>query len=225
MSVFQKRFTMSSVSAVICAAPLIASLIPCPDCEKMVSRRAWMCPNCGCKGDVIAEVAKTIPEQTCGDILDIDSDGTKSYALPVEFDGRLFAVLPLDPVLGTSKLSLSHKGKQIEWSVPELAVDAPIVRLQIADTNLTYWTTGGTLRFNGTRIKVSGNEVSAIISPCVATNAFLIAGRRWEVLQPKQMKVHGRHVRNMLKGEPYDLPQRTHAYFKMIESQKKENSK
>ena len=33
------------------------SLMPCPDCEKMVSRRALMCPNCGCKGEVIAEEA------------------------------------------------------------------------------------------------------------------------------------------------------------------------
>ena len=33
-------------------------MIPCPDCGRDVSRRELMCPNCGLKGEVIAEPAK-----------------------------------------------------------------------------------------------------------------------------------------------------------------------
>jgi hypothetical protein len=51
---------MKLVKAVIALVlvPLLArgeNLMLCPDCEKMVSKRALMCPNCGCKGEVIAE--------------------------------------------------------------------------------------------------------------------------------------------------------------------------
>ena len=211
---------------VVCATfSLAGSLIPCPDCEKMVSRRALMCPNCGLKGEAIAGLAKTIPEPTIGDVLDVDCDGKKSSALPVEMDGRKFAVLPLDNVLGASQLRLWKNGVPIAWSVPELAEDAPIVRLQIAATNLTYWSVGGNLSFDGTLVNPKGNEVAAIVSSLVATNAFTLSNREWQILQPKQMKSHGRQVLKMLKGDPSDFPQRPHPYFKMIENMNKENAR
>ena len=225
MNLLRNKLAVTSVSEVICVAQVIASLVPCPDCEQMVSRRAFMCPNCGCKGDVIAEVAKTIPEPMCGDILDADCDGMRSHALPLILNGRRFAVLPLDPVLGVSRLVVSHKGLPVEWSVSELAIDAPIVRLQIASTNLTYWIPGGDLVFAGMSIKPKGIEVSAIVSPLISTNAFALSNREWQVLQPKQMKNHGRQILKMLKGEPSELPQHTHPFFKMIENKKKENAR
>lgn len=202
-----------------------ASLITCPDCEKLVSRRALMCPNCGLKGDVIAEVAETIPEPLIGDVLDIDCDGKRSSALPVEMDGRKFAVFPLEKVLGASQLQLWHNGVSVIWSVPELAEDAPIVRLQIASTNLTYWVVGGDFVFDGRRVAPKGNEIASVVSPLVTTNAFTLSNREWQVLQPKQMKNHGRQILKILKGEQAELPQHTHPYFKMIENMKKENAK
>ena len=177
-----------------------------------------MCLGCGLRGEIISEVAATIPKSRIGDILDVDCGGKSVYALPVEMGGRRFAVLPLDPVLGTVQLKLTFGGKAVEWTIPELAVDAPVVRLQIVATNLTCWVVGGDFVFDGTRIKPSGNEVSAIVSPLVSTNGFSLAGREWEVLQPRQMKNHGRQVLKMLKGEPYDLPQNTHPCFRMIEN-------
>ena len=202
-----------------------ATLISCPDCGREVSRRALMCPNCGLKGDVITEVAETIPEPLIGDVLDIDCDGKRSSALPVEMDGRKFAVFPLEKVLGASQLQLWHNGVSVIWSVPELAEDAPIVRLQIASTNLTYWVVGGNLVFDGTMVKPKGNEIASVVSPLVTTNAFTLSNRKWQVLQPKQMKNHGRQILKMLEGEPSELPQHTHPYFKMIENMKRENAK
>lgn len=202
------------------------SLILCPDCEKPVSRRALMCPNCGLSGEVIAEHSNNILELPIGDSLDIDCDGVMSVALPVEMEGRRFAVLPLDPVLGASQVRLWHRGNPVVWSVPELATDAPIVRLQIASTNLNYWVLGGDFAFDGTCGKPNGNKVFAVVSPLMATNAFELSNREWQVLQPRQMKAHGRQFLKMLKGESLELPQHTHPYFKMIESmKKKENMK
>ena len=105
-------------------------------------------------------------------------------------DGK-FAVLPLDPVLGAAKLKVSKQGREVGWLVPELAVDAPIVRLRIAETNLVYWSIGGEFAFDGQVAKSRANEVGAVVSPSISTNAFDIAGREWQVLQPKDFMVQG----------------------------------
>jgi len=65
-------------------------LIPCPDCGGDVSRRALMCPNCGLKGEVIAEAAKAIPEVAAGDVLDIDCGTYAAHALPVEMSDNIW---------------------------------------------------------------------------------------------------------------------------------------
>lgn len=199
-----------------------AQLIPCPDCGGDVSRRALMCPNCGLKGEVIAEAAKAMPEVAAGDVLDVECGTCAAYALPIRMSDGKFAVLPLDPVLGAAKLKVSKQGREVGWLVPELAVDAPIVRLRIAETNLVYWSIGGEFAFDGKVAKSRANEVGAVVSPSISTNAFAISGREWQVLQPKQMTAHGRQVLKMLKGEPYDLPERSHPYFKLLEKQRKE---
>ena len=171
-----------------------SSLIPCPDCEKEVSRRALMCPNCGLKGEIIIEHAKTIPEPVIGDVLMLECEGRTSFALPVKFDGRSFAVFPLERILGAKHFKLSCGDREVRWAVPELAVDAPIVRVHLSDTNLISWVVGGELVFDGSRIKAKGNELYAVTSPLVSTNNFALEGRSWDVLQPKQMKNHGRSV-------------------------------
>ena len=72
-------------------APLGAvQLIPCPDCGRDVSRRALMCPNCGLKGEVIAEAAKAIPEVAAGDVLDVDCGTCAAHALPVEMSDNIW---------------------------------------------------------------------------------------------------------------------------------------
>ena len=222
-----RKSVVGWLAAVVLAVRIAdgGTLLPCPDCGRDVSQRALMCPNCGLRGEVIAEYAKSIPESRIGDVLDVDCDGVKSAAIPIEMDDRKFAVLPLDPVLGVSQLRLWHNGMPVAWSVPELAVDAPIVRLQIAATNLTYWVPGGELVFSGKPINPGGNKIAAVVSPIVSTNSFAFSKREWQVLQPKQMKLHGRQILKMLKGEPFELPQRTHPCFTMIENMKKEDTK
>ena len=49
-----------------------------------------MCPNCGLKGEVIAEAAKGIPEVAAGDVLDVDCGGCAAHALPVEMSDNIW---------------------------------------------------------------------------------------------------------------------------------------
>ena len=69
---------------------LCAGLIPCPDCGRDVSRRALMCPNCGLKGEVIAEIAKAIPEVAAGNVLDVDCGTCAAHAQPVEMSDNIW---------------------------------------------------------------------------------------------------------------------------------------
>ena len=49
-----------------------------------------MCPNCGLKGEVIAEAAKGIPEVAVGDVLDVDCGTCAALALPVEMSDNIW---------------------------------------------------------------------------------------------------------------------------------------
>ena len=49
-----------------------------------------MCPNCGLKGEVIAEAAKAIPEVAAGDVLDVDCGTCAALALPVEMSDNIW---------------------------------------------------------------------------------------------------------------------------------------
>ncbi len=56
------------VVALGCAGPLVgrdetATLIACPDCRREVSRRAVMCPGCGCPGAAIVEAVRAEAEK------------------------------------------------------------------------------------------------------------------------------------------------------------------
>ena len=53
---------LSAVTLFALAASDSASLMPCPDCEAMVSRRALMCTACGCRGEAIEEAARVLAE-------------------------------------------------------------------------------------------------------------------------------------------------------------------
>lgn len=55
-----------ALSAVtLCALASVAaasSLVPGSDCEVKVSRRALICPACGCRGEAIEEAARALAE-------------------------------------------------------------------------------------------------------------------------------------------------------------------
>ena len=198
------------------------NLVVCPDCGNDVSRRAMFCPKCGCAGDVIRSESATIAEAAVtGSVLKVDFGNRVGAALPVTMDGRNYAILPLDDVLGMNRLTLFDGMRQIRWTVPEVAVSAPVMRLRIEETNLVYWTVGGSLSYDAARkTRVAGNRVAAISSelPSGKTD-YRLDACEWQVLQPREMNGHGRLLLRLRGGEPCELPFRTHPYYKYLENQ------
>ena len=83
------------------------NLVVCPDCGNDVSRRAIMCPKCGCAGDVIrAEGGIVAVPTVTGSVLRVEFGNKVGAALPVRMDGRMFAVMALDDVLGMDRCFL-----------------------------------------------------------------------------------------------------------------------
>ena len=123
-----------------------ASLIPCPDCGSDVSRRALMCPNCGCKGEVIAEEAARLEKAKepppPDDAILADFGSRKERATPVMFGEKPYAVLPLEKLVGLEAMTFSFVSTNapIEYTSIEVADTMPLVRFGISETNLLFKT-------------------------------------------------------------------------------------
>lgn len=181
----------------------MSRLIPCPDCGKAVSPRALMCPNCGCNGEAISLLAKTVAgsAEITGDVLQVSFGKKKAKAYPVELDGRQFAVFALDEALGAESFELYHEDKRIEWHIPELAREAPIVRLQLAKNDL---------------VMSSVKSVSSKLPD--EQTIYPIEGQEWMPIQPRELK-HLKILETIRTGAVgEELPFRTHPYFKYLES-------
>lgn len=198
------------------------NLVACPDCGNDVSCRAMMCPKCGCAGDVIRkETAEIVASAVTGSVLKVDFGNRVGAALPIEMGGRRYAVLTLDDVLGMDRLSLFDGVRQIKWTVPEVAVAAPVMRLQIEDTNLVYWTVGGSFCYDARRkMRIGGNEVAAISSELMTGKTdYRLDACEWQVIQPREMNGHGKILLRLRGGKPCELPFRTHPYYRYLEKQ------
>ena len=137
------------------------SLIPCPDCGREVSRRALMCPNCGCKGEAIAEeaarLAKAEEPPPPDDAICADFGDRQETATPALFGGKPYAVLPLEKVVGLQTLTLSFVSTNapINYASIEVADTRPLVRFGIDATNLVF----------KTEADVASNETWRTVSP------------------------------------------------------------
>jgi len=140
---------MKLVKAVIVLAlvPFLAwgdALIPCPDCGREVSKRALMCPNCGCKGEVIAEeaarLAKAAKPPPPDDAILADFGDRKERATPVMFGEKPYAVLPLEKLIGLKTMTFSFVSTNapIGYASIEVASAMPLVRFGITETNLLF---------------------------------------------------------------------------------------
>lgn len=182
-------------------------LMPCPDCAKMVSKRALMCPHCGCDGKVIQAAAKELaakakPKEPDRRVL-ADFGRTKCEALPVTMDGGLFVVMPLEKVLAVETLVFSFVSTNvtISYSVPEVALDQPIIRFPITETNLLF----------------TAAAVASVQSELATPNAVKVASASgWQAIQPKALKNHGRILLMIKAGEAAKLPPTAHPFYKKL---------
>lgn len=134
---------------IVALVPLLAwggTLIPCPDCGREVSKRALMCPNCGCKGEVIAEeaarLAKAEEPPPPDDAILADFGDRKERATPVMFGEKPYAVLPLEKLVGLKTMTFSFVSTNapINYASIEVASMMPLVRFGISETNLLFKT-------------------------------------------------------------------------------------
>ncbi len=122
-------------------------LMNCPDCGKMVSRRALMCPACGCKGTVIEQAAAALakkPKPKEPDrFLWADFGNRREIARPVIMDGRRYAVIDFEKVVGLQTLILTFASTNapVAYEKPQLARAVPLLRFPISETNLLFTTT------------------------------------------------------------------------------------
>ncbi len=180
------------------------------------------CPKCGCVGDAIrAEGGNVATPAVTGSVLRVEFGNKVGAALPVRMDGRMFAVMALDGVLGMDRCLLFDGERRVEWTVPEVAVAAPIARFQIADTNLTYWSVGGAMMYDGGQMVLTRtNLVAGVVSELSSGRAdYRLDGCEWQVLQPREMNRHGKMLLRIRAGETVELPHKTHPYYKYLESQ------
>ena len=187
-------------TATVCHA---VALLPCPDCGREVSPRALMCPGCGCRGEVIGQVSalERSMAQT-GGVLRVSFGGKSANAYPVELEGRRFVVAPFDAAIGGDRIDVLWGEKRLPARVAELAVAAPILRLQVEETNLV-WTA---------RVGL----VSQL--PDGHPTTYALSGQEWRPIQPREMK-HLKILERIRDQGVEDLPYRTHPYFKYLESQ------
>jgi hypothetical protein len=188
----------------------------CPDCGHDVSERALMCPKCGCKGEVIEQVAKKLKARQKAKPLDswvvADTGGDTFCALPVRMDAGNFIVLPLEKTFGLETLVCSYASTNlmISYGIPEVAIDMPLVRFPISCTNLQF-------------AAAATNVYSELSdSKCVKVSD----ASSWLKIQPKALKNHGRILLDIKQGKDVRLPKNAHSFYKILESKwKKEGTR
>lgn len=165
-----------------------------------------MCPRCGCRGEVIEAAAKLLdskPKPKVPDsVVRADFGRDVCNALPVKMSDGLFVVLPLEKVLNIETLvfSFASTNATISYSIPEVAVDQPIIRFPITETNLLF--------------AVATTNISSTLAtpPSVVVSEVT----DWQPIQPKALKNHGKILLKIKAGEDVKLPLKAHPYYKAL---------
>lgn len=185
-----------------------SNLMPCPDCGYEVSKRALMCLKCGCKGDIIESAAKKLDLKDKPKPLDrwVDADlGEDSFrALPVRMGDENFVVIPLEKTFNLKTLTFSYASTNltISYGIPEVAVDAPLVRFPISCTNFQF-----------------AAATTNVYSELADSKSVKISDvSNWLKVQPKALKNHGRILLDIKQGKDVRLPKTAHPYYKILES-------
>lgn len=121
------------------------NLMPCPDCEGMISRRADMCPHCGCPADAIKEAAEqfdkaNLPPPLFPVARYVTTGGT-GFAAAVADGESTFLILDAralgDPT-GLSFNTLDQAASPIRYQSVEVTDEAPLARFKTSETNLFF---------------------------------------------------------------------------------------
>lgn len=132
---------MVGVLAVGAVAALAGSpLISCPDCGGEVSRRAVMCPRCGCPGEAIAAAVQREAEEAMAPqaVVAIRTSERDGWGLLVREAGRTVVVLDAGLLYGVDALAVHTcpTNVAILYRGLQVAMHLPLVRLEVDATNL-----------------------------------------------------------------------------------------
>lgn len=120
------------------------NLVPCPDCEEMVSPRAVMCPHCGCPGEVIHEAVAQRLEEEEGPpprpVVRVQSDHAQGLGVAVRFDATPYIVMD-GSLLGASqslRLTVIPSEESVSYRSLQIAPDSPLVRFETTAETLLF---------------------------------------------------------------------------------------
>lgn len=134
----------------LCASVEAGNIMSCPDCGGRVSKRALMCPSCGCRGEVIEKAAKEAEKKLKvkepDKFLRADFGNRVEIAHPVIMDGARYAVIDFEKVVGLNTLILmfATTNTTVSYGKPQLAKAVPVMRFPITETNLIFTTESDT---------------------------------------------------------------------------------
>jgi hypothetical protein len=176
-----------------------AGLIPCPDCEHHVSKRAVFCPQCGCPPEAIAEAAKALkepepPKPPVETLLAI-SDRGSFFLYPAVWDNRHYLVGDLAALEGVQTLLVSNVTHQLEVSyrAPKLACDEPLVFFETEPaTNILFRA-----------------EIDVPTKWGAERTLRLTAPPQWQALSPKRLRQQGQAWREGIR----DATHFTHPFY------------
>jgi hypothetical protein len=233
------------ITAILAVSALSASLVNCPDCSKPVSSRAVFCPSCGCPGEVIAEAANNPVKddvKTPDRLIKIEADGRAGFAFPVEMADGLFAVAPLDFLLSADSVTLTFASTNapIVYAMPEVALDAPLARFPITETNFAYWCaapleSSGIANLDYSAVtgitfgrEATSRSLAAVSSATNLVSLFTTASgsrtaqrlnpdQKWQKIQPKIFREQSRVFDKLLRGEEAPVPEKwCHPIFEAL---------
>lgn len=111
-----------------------SALFPCPDCDQKVSRRAVSCPSCGCPGDAIHQAVRNDEEKKRPKRLaSVTTDRRSGVAVLIRLGDSRYVIMDCSLLASTNSLVIKELGTDnpINYSEPELANDAPLLRFKI----------------------------------------------------------------------------------------------
>jgi hypothetical protein len=221
--------------AILAPNALTLDLVPCPDCKRSVSPRASFCPNCGCPEKAIAEQARSTLNQAAkkpDKLLRVESDGKRmEIAFPVEMADGLFAIASLNTILAADTVTLSFltTNSPVAYGLPEVAVDLPLVRFPISETNLQFWCVAtqssevaGYFDFSQTSgssfsIEPTGRTLAEVSKGTNIVSVYVdLFGKKvpqrvwdgivWQKITPKDFREQSRIFEKIVRGEKVQVP-------------------
>jgi hypothetical protein len=242
-------------TALLAPNALTIDLIPCPDCKRSVSPRASFCPNCGCPEKAIAEQARGTLNRDSrkpDKLLRVESDGKRTeIAFPVEMADGLFAIASLNTILAADTVTLSFltTNSPVAYGLPEVAIDVPLVRFPISETNLQFWCVAsqssevaGFFDFSQTSgssfsIEPTGRTLAEVSKGTNIVSVYVdLFGKKvlqrvwdgivWQKITPKDFREQSRIFEKIVRGEKVQVPNKwCHPIFEALLKRKQAGEK